>query len=664
MKYPFLFFFFFILLSFATYAEDLHIRFGGSTYNVSNQFIPLNNKNTDNVLNKSVIGVYPLGNCGTDYSLSIFKNSLAQYTWVNCTATSFNLASYRAAGDSHVDLVIDLGNSYYFLNMTAFRLNFTNDFNNIEVNGHDFGQLTLLDSDKNIAYTTGICYTSEFYKQDCQYRESSGWGNKNVSYFINPSGLSNYINYTAFNNQTQFTYGHNVRYIVLTNAVGMINYSIYNLDIYGVTQFGENQLPTASVSYQTPCFNSTVSYVDVPITVACTDPEGDTCYYSDKAISPYSVATTYNQNWITSDSSGNRVFNPNWHDNGGWSYSNGTTSTNLIGWAFNDYMGICDNNIVNSYFWAAYYGIPMVQNTYCMLDVKGGAAPIYWKYPTSTNTNNFRINFQVPESDMNFSFYLLDNAGKQIYNVNFNISNHSQLWVNDIALWEDNHALFNTSQIYSLYIGNYSIIFNNESYNSQVNSNFSGLNTAWFDKISTIKLESKAYEGLSVKYVSLYAVLMWYIPPAAQLFNWTSIAPTNIRITTPTTRLNLFYTDSVHKDINYTKLDYIIDTKQNCQGMEYNPINGSSTVITDNTRNYLDTINNGKSIFNYIFYALLLLVFFIVIYESESLEISLVLSGLAGLAASWILSGDVTQMVSSASLIGMGVTLFVSKSFI
>lgn len=657
-------FFFFFLLSFATYAEDLHIRFGSAPYNVSNQFIPTNNVANDNVFNKSVIGLYPLGDCGTGYSLSIFKNSIAGlgYTWVNCTPTMFNLASYKATGNAHVSLVIDLGSTYFFPNMTAFRLNFSNDKTSSEVNGHDFGELTLLDSDKNIAYTTGNCYTYEFYVGDCQYRESSWTGNK--SYFTSPSGISNYMNYTAFNNWTQFVSGHNVRYIVLTNAVGMVNYSIYNLDIYGVTQANNNQLPTATVQYTTPCFNSTVAYVDVSLIITCTDPESDTCYYSDRAIQQSAQQTDFWQNWQTSDTTGETVFNPDWHPMTSWSSTNGTTSLNLAGWAFNDYLGLCDNNEYFIDFLTNYlYGVTWTANKYCWLNVKGGAQPIYWKYPYTGSTNNFRVYFQVPDGQYNFSFDLLDNVGKPIYYVNFNISNHSQLWVNDIALWKDNEAKFNSSEIYELYIGNYSIVFYNETGNSKVNSNFSGLNTAWFNKISAIKLTGKD-EGLPLRYVSLFSVHMWYDTPAATLYNWTATAPTSIRISKPLSIFTLYYTDTVHKDINFTKLDYMIETKQNCQGTTYNPINGSSTGITDNTRGYLSAIDNGPSIFNYLFYIILFILFIFLIVETQSLEIAVIATGLAGLVVSFLLSGDVMQMVTSASLTGFGVTLFVTKSFL
>lgn len=265
----------FLILCFSVNAIDLHIRFGDTPYNVSTKYIPINWP-PPSTLNKSVIGVYPFSDCGTGYNLSVFMNQQSSLgiAFINCSSKAVDMYSYYFGGDSHTDLIIDLGKSYYFPNQTLFRLNFTG-------NTGDFGQLSLLDSNKDIAYTTGMCYVSEFYQTSCQIAESSlAYQKHNVSYFVN-SGLSTNINVTAFNNYTQYLRSYDIRYIVLTPKGGGTNYGITNLDIWGISSVTGNQLPDFNYSLDTSqCINESDTGMKYYFNYTCSDPEGDTCYYA------------------------------------------------------------------------------------------------------------------------------------------------------------------------------------------------------------------------------------------------------------------------------------------------------------------------------------------------------------------------------------------------
>lgn len=124
--------------------------------------------------------------------------------------------------------------------------------------------------------------------------------------------------------------------------------------------------------------------------------------------------------------------------------------------------------------------------------------------------------------------------------------------------------------------------------------------------------------------------------------------------------LELKITDSVHRP-DYKTYDFPIMIYGDCALMQYNQSNNS--LIGVPTLDYINAIDDGPSKFNTVFYLLIFGVFIFVVFQSQSLELSLIITGLCGLAASWIISKDLVQMISSGSLIAVGIAVLIAKVF-
>lgn len=127
-----------------------------------------------------------------------------------------------------------------------------------------------------------------------------------------------------------------------------------------------------------------------------------------------------------------------------------------------------------------------------------------------------------------------------------------------------------------------------------------------------------------------------------------------------TKELTILATDNVHTP-DYKTFGFPVTVYGDCALPQYNQSN--NTLANVPTMDYINAINDGPSKFNTVFYILLFGVFLFIVFQSQSLELSLIVTGLCGLAASWIISKDLVQMISSGSLIAVGIAVLIAKVF-
>lgn len=129
--------------------------------------------------------------------------------------------------------------------------------------------------------------------------------------------------------------------------------------------------------------------------------------------------------------------------------------------------------------------------------------------------------------------------------------------------------------------------------------------------------------------------------------------------------LTVLATDSAHDDYSkyvftiktYGYCEFTVDLSQDdyVQDTNWNTLQAGS-------RNFILGVTNGKAIFNKVFYIALLILALWLVISIHSLELALALTGFCGLLTSWVITGDLTQMISSSVLIGLGIAILIAKS--
>lgn len=90
---------------------------------------------------------------------------------------------------------------------------------------------------------------------------------------------------------------------------------------------------------------------------------------------------------------------------------------------------------------------------------------------------------------------------------------------------------------------------------------------------------------------------------------------------------------------------------------------GNISSITDRTRTYTDFSNDGPNYFNNAFYVIIFIFFLWLLISLRTADLSLILAGFTGLVASYILTGDFTQMITSITMLGLGITILLVRGF-
>lgn len=127
-----------------------------------------------------------------------------------------------------------------------------------------------------------------------------------------------------------------------------------------------------------------------------------------------------------------------------------------------------------------------------------------------------------------------------------------------------------------------------------------------------------------------------------------------------TKELTILATDNVHSP-DYKTFGFPVTVYGDCALPQYNQSN--NTLANVPTMDYINAINDGPSKFNTVFYLIIFGVFLFIVFQSQSLELSLIVTGICGLTASWIISKDLVQMISSGSLIAVGIAVLIAKVF-
>lgn len=123
--------------------------------------------------------------------------------------------------------------------------------------------------------------------------------------------------------------------------------------------------------------------------------------------------------------------------------------------------------------------------------------------------------------------------------------------------------------------------------------------------------------------------------------------------------LTVYVTDTIHNP-DYVTYEYPITIQGLCSIPKHNETEDITTPITTNTRDYIKSIDDGEAKFNAGFYIILFLVFIGLLVFTRSIAITLMIVGFTGLFSSWFLSGDFTQMITSFSVMALGIAMLIA----
>lgn len=128
--------------------------------------------------------------------------------------------------------------------------------------------------------------------------------------------------------------------------------------------------------------------------------------------------------------------------------------------------------------------------------------------------------------------------------------------------------------------------------------------------------------------------------------------------------LNILVTDDINTP-DYMKYSYPITVFGDCANkVFYNETEGNISGFSDIGDYFINSINNGKAIFNSLFYIVLLIFLIYLLVGGMNFEFSVIVVGITGLVISFFLAGDITMYVSSASLLALGLALILSRLFL
>lgn len=130
---------------------------------------------------------------------------------------------------------------------------------------------------------------------------------------------------------------------------------------------------------------------------------------------------------------------------------------------------------------------------------------------------------------------------------------------------------------------------------------------------------------------------------------------------------DIYLTDNVNEP-NYRKQSFLIAVQGICNSEEYLE---NQDYFSENASDfesvsgqgveYLESIDNGKYKFNYMFYLIMFIVFLLILFKLGNLEFSLILTGFLFALAAWVITKNWTQIITSLTLLGLGVTIIVLR---
>lgn len=136
-------------------------------------------------------------------------------------------------------------------------------------------------------------------------------------------------------------------------------------------------------------------------------------------------------------------------------------------------------------------------------------------------------------------------------------------------------------------------------------------------------------------------------------------------VTTDTLRFDVQETN-LSQDWGYGNYTYVDIREFNVTSFTttYNAsVGGNISAVVDETRGYLDSVPDGEDLFNKAFFFIIFAFLIGVMMYTGSASFGFIIAGVCGLLASWLISGDATQMVTSATMIGLGVTFLLARLF-
>lgn len=430
-----------------------------------------------------------------------------------------------------------------------------------------------------------------------------------------------------------------IRYVSVDLAGAATGDDIYlhNISIENI-YYTDNSFPIISINNQKSvyCYNDSSNIYIFPITA--TDAEGDEIYYYDY------WNDDYDSDVLIDD------------------FNNPSYSMSSNGWAFNT-TG-CTYSTAENYLelYSSCQNVSMVK----------------WLSASELSGEDLTVSFQAWVFRNTTNDYDLWNWHNEkltgIKLATFYDPVYNALYTN-FSYWDGNqYVFFNQSYYVGLFVIDIELSGNTVHYcisgldepsytgcNYEVTTALHGIT----DNIPAKFYMAPTYNFGWEEYEPSYVVLdelkyIWTEIPWKTYSNGDSIS--HIFNTEGQQELNILVTDNVHSP-DYITYGFPITVQGDCKSIIYfneTQINGS---ILNITQNYLDAIDDGYAKFNTLFWIMLFLVFLFVIISVQTLSISLIATGSIGFITSWLLTGDLVQMVSSIALIGFGITILITGTF-